>query len=118
MPALVPTTQRRQVRSTWSGHMIGFMMVPLLVVYMVRPETTREWFVIYALWLTQVGGTFFTLAASLGFLYVEGIACFVLALFFVWLPDYAPLMAGTLMSINILTHGLFFRRLAKEAADR
>jgi serine/threonine protein kinase len=115
--ALVPAVQRRQVFSTWCGHAIGFLLVPLLIARMVRPETTEEWFVVYAIWLVQVGGTFFTLAPSAGFLYLTGCACFLLALLIPWIPEFAPLLVGTLMSVNMTIHGLFLRRLAKQAAE-
>jgi hypothetical protein len=114
--ARVASVQRRQLWSTWSGHVIGFVLVPPIIIMMVKPETIEQWFVIYALWLTQVGGTFYTIAASAGFLYVTGTACFLLALLIPWIPEYAPLLVGLLMSTNMATHGVFLRRLAKEAA--
>lgn len=114
--ALVQSLQRRQLWSTWSGHIVGFLMVPAIVALLVKPQTIEQWFVVYPIWLTQVGGTFFTFAASAGFLYVTGSACFILAVILVFIPEYAPLLVGFLMSANMASHGLFLRRLAKEAA--
>lgn len=114
--AFVQSVQRRQLWSTWTGHIIGFLLAPLVVYLMVKPQTLEQWFVIYSLWLTQVGGTFFTFAASAGFLYVTGSVCFLLAITIPLFPGYAPLLVGLLMSTNMMTHGLFLRRLAKEAA--
>jgi serine/threonine protein kinase len=114
---VVVPLQRRQLASTWLGHAIGFVLIPVAVVRMVRPHTTEEWFVIYSLWLVQVGGTFFTFAASAGFLYITACVCFLMALLVPWLPLYTPLLVGLLMSVNMMTQGLLLRRLAKEATD-
>jgi hypothetical protein len=83
---------------------------------MIKPQTIEQWFLVYALWMTHVGSTFFALAANAGIFYVTAGACFLLAAVVVWLPDYASVLVGTAMSLNIATQGLFLRRLAKEAA--
>lgn len=114
--AMVPPVQRRQVWSSWIGHGIGFVIIPITVIRMVHPKTVEEWFLIYALWLTQVGGTFFTFGASAGFLYVTGAVCFLLALIVPWMPEYIPLVVGLMMTTNMMSQGLFLRHLARQAA--
>ena len=42
--------------------------------------------------------------------------CFVLALLAPFVPFYMPLVVGSLMSLNMTTHGLILRRVAREAA--
>jgi hypothetical protein len=66
----------------------------------------------------MVGCTFFSLAAHAGFLYVTGSLCFLLAVLVPFVPFYMPLVAGSLMSLNMTTFGLFLRRVAREAASR
>jgi hypothetical protein len=114
---LVPAGQLRQIRSVWLGHMFGFVIVPITVVRMIEPTTIEEWFLIYALWLIQVSGTFFALGASAGHMYLTAGFCLGLALIIPWIPAYAPLVVGCLMSLNMTMQGLFLRRLAKEAAQ-
>jgi tRNA A-37 threonylcarbamoyl transferase component Bud32 len=113
----VAAVQRRQLRATWLGHVIGFIIVPIAIIRMVNPQSMEQWFVIYALWLAQVGGTFYTFAANAGPLFIVGTICFILALVVPWIPFYAPLVAGTLMTLNMTTQGLLLHYLAKEAAQ-
>jgi hypothetical protein len=112
----VAPAQRRRLMSTWLGHLIGMILVLVTIVRMTHPSTPEEWFVIYALWLIQVGGVFGSLAANAGILYVTASLCFVLALLAPFVPFYMPLVVGSLMSLNMTTHGLILRRVAREAA--
>jgi hypothetical protein len=107
--------QRRRYVSTWLGSFIGLILVALTVLRMVRPTTPEQWFVFYALSLIVVGCTFFTLAASTGFLYINGCLCFLLALLAPFIPLYMPLVVGFIMSLNMTTLGLLLRRVAREA---
>jgi serine/threonine protein kinase len=111
----VAAAQRRQLQSTWSGHATGFVIVPIAVVLMVQPTTIEQWFVIYAVWLTLAGCTFVTLAARVGFLYITAGVCFLVALTVPFVPHIAPLLAGALMTANMLSQWALMRRLAKEA---
>ena len=72
--------------------------------------------VIYAIWLIGMGCTFFSLAANAGILYLTGSLCFLLALVAPLVSFYMPLVVGALMSVNLMTLGLVFRRVAREAA--
>jgi hypothetical protein len=114
---VVPPAQRRRLRSVWLGNFIGMILVPLTILRMLHPTTPAEWFVIYALWLIGVGETFFSFAANAGFLYVTGSLCFLLAVLVPFIPFYAPLVAGSLMSLNLTTFGLFLRRVAQDATS-
>jgi serine/threonine protein kinase len=114
--SLVGSSQRRQFLSTWAGHIVGFLLIPIAIVRMVQPVNLEQWFVIYALCLIQVGCTFFTFAATAGFLFITGICCFLLSLLIPWAPSLAPLLIGTLMSVNMTVQGIMLRRLAKESA--
>jgi tRNA A-37 threonylcarbamoyl transferase component Bud32 len=113
--SVIAPAQRRRLRSTWLGNFIGLILVSLTVARMTHPTTPEEWFVIYALWLIVVSCTFFSLAANAGVLYLNGILCFLLAVIAPWIPFYMPLVAGSLMSLNMMTLGLVLRRVAKEA---
>src|SRR5262249_13378411 len=112
---VIPPSQRRQLRSSWLGNFIGLILVVLTILRMMHPTTPEEWFVIYALWLILAGCTFFSLAANVGILYVSGSLCFLLAVLAPFVAFYMPLIAGSLLSVNMTTYGLLLRRLAREA---
>jgi hypothetical protein len=96
--------------------LIGMILLPLTIWWMVHPATPEEWFVIYVIWLIGMGCTFFWLAANAGILYFTGALCFLLALLAPLVAFYMPLVVGALMSVNLLTLGLVLRRVAREAA--
>jgi hypothetical protein len=73
--------------------------------------------VIHGLSLIGVGGTLFSFATNAGFLYVTGSLCFLLAVLVPSVPFYTPLVAGSLMSLNLTTFSLFLRRVAQEATS-
>jgi len=85
---------------------------------MVHPATAEQWFVIYAIWLIGMGGTFFSFGANAGILYLNGGLCFLLAVLAPFIPLYVPLVVGSLMSLNMATLGLLLRRVAREAASQ
>ena len=110
--------QRRHVMSSRLGNFIGMILVPFTVVWMVHPATAEQWFVIYAIWLIGMGGTFFSFGANAGILYLNGGLCFLLAVLAPFIPLYVPLVVGSLMSLNMATLGLLLRRVAREAASQ
>jgi hypothetical protein len=110
--------ERRRLVSTWLGYVIAQILVVVTILRMVRPTTPEEWFVIYALWLTIVGCTFFAQGANAGILYITASLCFLLVLVAPFISFYLPLVAGALMSLNLTTMGLFLRRVAREAATQ
>jgi hypothetical protein len=112
---LVAPAQRRYLLSTWLANFIGMVLVLFTIWRVIEPATLDAWFVIYALWLIEVGCVFFSFAANAGFLYLTASLCFVLALLAPFFPFYMPLVVGSLMSLNMTTFGLFLRRLAHEA---
>jgi hypothetical protein len=114
---VIAAAQRRQVMSSRLGNFIGMILLPLTILWMVHPATPEEWFVIYAIWLIGMGGTFFSLAANAGVLYGPGILCFLLAVTAPLISFYLPLVVGLLMSLNLAILGLALRRLAREAAS-
>jgi hypothetical protein len=114
--AIAPA-KRRWNMSTWLGNFLGLILVPLTILWMVQPTTAEQWLVIYPLWLILVGGTFFSLAANAGILYVNGSLCFLLAVIAPLVPYSMPLIFGTLGSLNVLTFGLVLRRVAREATS-
>jgi tRNA A-37 threonylcarbamoyl transferase component Bud32 len=111
----VARAQRRRIMSMWLSYFIGMILVPLTVLSMTHPTTPEEWFVIYPLWLIGVGSTFFTSGANAGFLYVTGSLCFLLVVLAPFIPFYLPLVAGSVMTLNMTTVGLLLRRVAREA---
>jgi serine/threonine protein kinase len=113
----VAQAKRRSIMSMWLGYFIGMILVPLTVLSMTHPTTPEEWFVIYPLWLIGVGSTFFTSAANAGVLYVTGSLCFLLVVLAPFIPFYMPLVAGSIMSLNMTTVGLLLRRVAREATS-
>jgi hypothetical protein len=114
---LIPPAQRRQLLSTWLGLFIAMIMVVLTILRMTHPARPEEWFVIYALWLCLVGGTFYSMAANAGILYLNASLCFLLALLAPFIAFYMPLVAGSLMTLNMATVGLLLRRVAREATS-
>jgi hypothetical protein len=115
---VVAPAQRRHLLSSWLGNFIGMILVPLTILRMMHPTTPEEWFVIYALWLIEVGITFFSFASNAGFLYVTASLCFLLALLVPFVAFYVPLIVGTLMSLNMTTFGLVLRRVGQEARSQ
>jgi serine/threonine protein kinase len=113
---VVAPAQRRQLMSTWLGHIIGLVLTPLVILRMMHPATSEQWFVIYAVWLSLAGCSFFSLAANAGFFYLTGSLCFLLAIITPLVPFYMPLVVGSLMSLNMFTLGLILRRVARQAA--
>jgi hypothetical protein len=109
--------QRRHVMSSRLGNFIGLILVPLTILWMVHPATPEQWFVIYAIWLIGMGGTFFSFGANAGILYFNGGLCYLLAALAPLVPYYMPLIVGSLMSLNMATLGLLLRRVAREAAS-
>jgi hypothetical protein len=112
----VTPAQRRQVISSRLGNFIGMILVPLAVLGMVHPAAPEEWFVIYAIWFIGMGTSSFFFAPNAGILYINGSLCFLLAALAPLVPSYMPLFVGSLMSLNMLTVGFLFRRVALEAA--
>jgi serine/threonine protein kinase len=107
--------QRRRYLSVWLGHFIGLILVTLTVLRMIHPATPEEWFAIYALWLSLVGSTFFSMAANAGIFYITGGLCFLAALIAPLIPFSMPLVVGALISLNMTTLALVLRRVAREA---
>jgi hypothetical protein len=99
------------------GNFIGMILVPFTVLWMVHPTTAEQWFVIYAIWLIGMGGTFFSFGANAGILYLNGGLCFLLAIVAPLVAFYMPLVVGSLMSLNMMTVGLVLRRVAREATS-
>ena len=114
--AIAPAQRRRYV-STWLGHLIGMILVLVTILRAMHPVAPEDWFVIYAFWLIGVGSTFFSLAANAGMLYIISGICFLLAFIEPLVPYYMPLIVGLFMSLNMTTHGLLMRRVAREAAS-
>ena len=114
--AIAPAQRRRYV-STWLGHLIGMILVLVTILRAMHPVAPEDWFVIYAFWLIGVGSTFFSLAANAGMLYIISAICFLLAFIEPLVPYYMPLIVGLFMSLNMTTHGLLMRRVAREAAS-
>jgi hypothetical protein len=112
--AVVPEQRRRNL-SVWLGNFIGLVLVALTILRVTHPTTPEEWFVIYPLWLIVAGCTFFSQAANAGFLYVNGILCFLLAVLAPLVLFYMPLIGGVLLWVNLTTLGLLLRRVAREA---
>jgi hypothetical protein len=108
---------RRRLMSTWLGAFIGLILAALTIPRMTHPTTPEAWFVFYVLSLIVAGCTFFSLAAKAGVLYLTGGLCFLLAVIAPFIPFYMPLVAGSLMSLNMTTIGLVLRRVAREAAS-
>jgi hypothetical protein len=113
----VAPAQRRRYMSSWLGNFIGMILLALTVLRMMHPTTPEEWFVIYALWLIVTGATFFSLAANAGILYVIGSVCFLLAVLVPFIPFAMPLIVGSFVSLNMMTHWFLLRRVAQEAAS-
>jgi hypothetical protein len=61
-----------------------------------------------------VGSTFFSLASNAGILYATGCLCYLFAVLAPFVPFYLPLIAGSLMTLNMTTFGLLLRRVARE----
>jgi tRNA A-37 threonylcarbamoyl transferase component Bud32 len=114
----IARAQRRQVMSSRLGNFIGMVLVPVTILGMIHPATPEEWFVIYAIWLIGMGCTFFAFAANAGILYVTGSLCFLLAILAPFIPSSLPVVVGALMSLNMATLGLLFRRVAHEASSQ
>jgi hypothetical protein len=112
---VVAPAERRRIMSTWLGSFIGMLLAAFTMLRMLHPAVPEEWFVIYALTLIVMGCTCFAFAANAGFLYLTGSLCFLLALLTPFVLFYMPLIVGALMTVNLATFGLFFRRLAQEA---
>ena len=108
---MVAPARRRQVMSSRLANVIGMILVPVTILWMVHPATPEEWFVIYAIWLIGMGGTFFSFGANAGILYLPGCLCFLLAVIAPLVPFYMPLVVGSLMSLNLTTLGLLLRRV-------
>jgi hypothetical protein len=110
-----PATMRRVAPAQRHrlGPLVGMILVLVTILRVTHPTTPEEWFVIYALWLIQVGCVFESLAANAGILDVTASLCFVLALLSPFVPFYMPLVAGSLMSLNMASHGLILRGVAR-----
>jgi serine/threonine-protein kinase len=111
----IVSDQRRRNVSIWLGNAIGVTLIAVTVVRVMHPTAPEEWFVIYAFWLILLGCMFFSLGANAGVLYLNGSLCFFLALIAPFVLFYLPLIAGALMSLNVMTIGLLVRRVARES---
>jgi serine/threonine-protein kinase len=111
----VAPEQRRRSMSLWLGNFIGLVLVALTILRTTHPSKPEEWFVIYPLWLVIAGCTFFSQAVNAGFLYVNSILCFLLAILAPLVLFYMPLVGGFLIWVNMTILGLLLRRVAREA---
>jgi serine/threonine protein kinase len=110
----VPSSQRRHVLSIWYAHSVA-MLVTLLVAWRLTPPDRPDLlFLVFPLWLAQVGVVFCSLAVEAGPLYALGAAAFGLAVLTTFVPQWAPPIVGAFASTNLLTHGLIMRRLGRE----
>jgi hypothetical protein len=112
---LVPSDQRRHVHSVWTGHLIGFLLVPVVILTLAPPRQPSDLLIIYPLWVILAAMTFFSLGSNAGILYVVGAGCFVLVFLILWEPLWAPVEVGLFMSANLTAQGLFLRRLGSES---
>lgn len=105
--------QRRHIRAVWLGHNIGFLLMPLVLWQAGMITEPRHWLLLYPLWMVLVGTTFFAIASEAGLLFIIGTIAFALALVAALHLEWAPLVAGLLMSSNITVQGFFLSRLGR-----
>ena len=105
----VPSGQRRHFVTVWAGQSIGVLSYWLVVRAVVPPDHPELMFLVYPLWMLQLGLTYLSFASEAGGLYVQGGLFYVLALALVFFLPWAPLIVGSLMTLNMLVSGLLLR---------
>jgi serine/threonine protein kinase len=110
----VPSLQRRQVLSVWRGNTVGQCVALLLAWRLTPPDQPERLFLVFPMWLMLVGVVFSTLAVQAGPLYLIAVLAFSLAVLTTFIPQWAPLIVGALVSFNLLTHSLLLRRLGRD----
>jgi hypothetical protein len=107
----VQRRQRRHLRSSWFGHLISFVLVPVVLVTMLPLQQAEEIFIVYPLWALLAATTFYGMASEMGALYIVATLCHLAALLMMLVPAWSPFVVGVLMTTNLTTQGLFMRRL-------
>jgi eukaryotic-like serine/threonine-protein kinase len=103
----VPTQHVRVLRATWTGHLLGVLLMPLVCLIMFRGEPF-DWLKLFPLWLVLVGATFFKLGAVFwGGFYVAGLVAMSLAVVTAFYPPAAPVVISIFASLNLLSQGRF-----------
>lgn len=106
----VPANQRRHFATVWGANTLDLVVSWFIVWLVVRGQDPNLLFLVYPLWVLQLGHTYFAFASEAGGFYVTGAVFTVLSLITVFFLSWAPLLVGVLMFSNMLFHGIVLRR--------
>lgn len=102
----VPANQRRHFATVWGANTLHLVVSWFIVWLVVRGQDPNLLFLVYPLWVLQLGHTYFAFASEAGGFYVTGSLLTILALAMVFFLPWTPLLVGLLMFSNMLSHGL------------
>jgi serine/threonine-protein kinase len=115
---LVPPRQRRHFATLWGFETVGVVLTWLIVRAVTPPDHPDLLFLIYPMWLVQLGLVYSAFASEAGGFYVSGACCLALAVGMAFVLPWAPLIVGAVMFLNMTSSGLFlFRGLGLRRPD-
>jgi serine/threonine protein kinase len=106
----VPPGQRRHFLTVWSAELVGSVILWFLVWSVVPGDRLETMFLVYPLWVHQLGNTYLAFASEAGGLYVQGVLLLFLSVAFAFILPWMPLVVGGLMFVNMTLSGLFLFR--------
>src|SRR5262249_55919936 len=106
----IPSHQRRHFSTVWIMDTVAMPFTWFVVWSVLPPERLDLLFLVYPLWIIQVGMSYFAFASEAGGFYISGAVFFVLAVLVPFVLPWAPLLVGLIMCCNMTTHALFLRR--------
>jgi serine/threonine protein kinase len=106
----LPRATRQRLRNVWGAHFVAGLLAPVLVWLVVGPD---QLLLVYPVWQLMAGLVFFACADLLGLYHLAGGVAFVGCVASAAAPFWAPLILATLASLNMLSQGLFFRRVRR-----
>ena len=107
---------RRRLWNVWGSNSLTSFLAMLLFWLTNPPHDPERLLLVYPVLLLLVAKAYFSGADELGFYYVVGCVCCVLAVVTAFVPFWSPLIVSLVASLNMLSQGLFFRAMGKVAA--
>ena len=106
----VPPAQMRQFVTIWTVEWVGSFVVWVVLRLAVPDDRLELMFLAYPLWAIHLAHTYLSFATDAGWFYVHGSLFYLIAVGFVFVLPWAPLVLGGLMCVNMIASGLIIRR--------
>jgi hypothetical protein len=105
----VPRGYRRLVWSVMVARGTGLLLVPLVVALMRPGHDLAEFFLVFPLWILLDGNYYLLLGSEGGLSYPVAVVFYAAAVLATLAPSFSPLAWGGMVTISMLTDGLYLR---------